>query len=172
MGPSCLLSPSQVTSVRKSLLIPASENAIIQSLPHPPPSLPRDSSIALSQDITTPSKTWGVNLNDNLLIDFDNYFRKHIWGLISRILCLSLSYAKNSLQFFCIKPTKCISVRIYLEKVSWDKLKIMDSVYGKMGVPWYKSPFIDTQKFALMPFKWTLKLCATIRVSVPCFIVI
>ena len=109
----------------------------------------------------------GVNLNRQ----FANWFRQllpkaHLW--IYQKYTLSV----KSLQFLYIKPTKCISVRIYLEKVTYDKLKIMDSVYGKMGVPWYKSPFIDTQKFALMPFKWTLKLCATIRVSVPCFIVI
>ena len=43
----------------------------------PAPSLPRDSSIALSQDITTPSKTWGVNLNGQ----FTNLF----WQLLPKV---------------------------------------------------------------------------------------
>ena len=109
---------------------------------------------------------------DNLLIDFDNYSWKHIWGFIKSILCLSLSNAKNSLQYLYIKPQnvyQCVSTWRKCCEINW---KLWTLYTAKWGFPWYKSPFIDTQKFALMPFKWTLKLCATIRVSVPCFIVI
>ena len=104
---------------------------------------------------------------DNLLIDFDKYSRKHICGFIKSILCLS-----NHCNFFTLNLQnvyQCVSTWRKCREINW---KLWTLYTAKWGFPWYKIPFIDTQKFALMPFKWTLKLCATIRVSVPCFIVI